>query len=232
MKCKYIITLLFFIGILFPATLNAQDVINETPGGNGVTKPEPFYRFGVEGGIQISYPERDGAFKTNFVGIYSFDGGLTVSVTKRFYTGIDLRFCQFATGVNPKYDTIKTQMICYMGGLKLGYHSSMAENFMFNGTLSLGEGYVMFNGVPADAPKTGYNQQSGYFNVSVMELYNAFEGAYIGFEISFTYLNYNFNPNSIGFQNYYNYNNSDVQGATRFISWGFEVHYCLGKKKK
>jgi len=229
MKRKYVILFFFLLGTLFPSSIVAQE-INEEPGGSGVTKPEPFYRYNAEGGIQIAYPIKDGAFKQNFVGIYSFDGAITAGITKRFYAGIDLHYCQFATAVNPKYDTIKTQMIDYLGGIRLGYHSSLVNTFVFNGTLSGGEGLVTYNSVPVVAPK-GYNQQTTYFNITLAENYNASEGIIVGFQLSYTYLTYNFNPDNIGFQHFYNYNNSDKQGPTTFISWGFQIMYCFGKKK-
>ena len=234
MKCaRHVAGCLIFMGILFPLLSVAQ--VNGTDEMTTHAPDEPQFKYAANAAVQLEYPLNDNALKKSLVGIYGMHGGFQAAVNKRLWAGIELGNEEFAVSVNPKYVDIKTCMFLYRAGVKISYHTTMANDFMFNASLSGGETYIMFNNVAPLAPpppKGGYIAQSQYYALNILEGYKVGTQYWIGFDLTYTYLPYSFDPYFVGLDHYgITFYPSDLGKPTSYIAWGFEMCYAFGKKK-
>jgi len=214
---------------LYPVISFAQQNINEAAGGNGTTN-DVFYKYNVQGGAEITYPITNTAMVKTFVGIYSVNASFDFSILKRLYVGPEVFDNEFAIAANPRYFSLNPRMFDYMGGLRIGYHSSndKSNDFMFNASFTGGMSHIVFTNylIPA-AP-----QDKPFGTMFIMESYRFTDQCWIGLDISYTYLNYAFDPNYIGIENSgFTYYPSDSKGNVSFIGWGFQVLYSFSKGK-
>jgi hypothetical protein len=216
---------------LYPVISSAQQNMNEVAGGNGTTPVNDiFYKYDVQVGGEITYPLTDPAMVKTFVGIYSVNASFDFSILKRLYVGAEVFNDQFAIAANPLYFTLNPRMFNYMGGLRIGYHSSndKSNDFLFNASFTGGMSHIVFTNslipaAPVDRP---------FGALYIMESYRFTEQCWIGLDISYTYLNYTFNPDYLGIQNSgLTFYPSDSRGNVGFIGWGFQVFYALSKGK-
>lgn len=232
MRAGIITVYLFFAGIFFPDVSFAQ--VNGTD-QMPVNKPnEQQYKCYTQAAVELMYPISDKAFVKSLKGIYGLHAAFLASINKRLMAGLEFRNEEFAVAVNPAYLSVKTCMFLYRGGIKLTYHTTTANDFMFNASLSGGETYIIFNNIPQLAPPTpkgGFVQHSPYYGLCITEGYKIDNQYWIGLTATFTYLPYTYNPDYVGLNNYEEFNPSDKVGPTTYLGWGFEASYAFGKKK-
>ncbi|MGP8216138.1 MAG: hypothetical protein ACLQQ4_11275 [Bacteroidia bacterium] len=218
------ICLLALSGILFPLLSIAQ--FND----NGQTTSSPatndkFYKYSVQAGAEITYAISDPAMVKVFPnGVYASNVAFDASVTRRVYVGAEIHDDEFSQ-VNPLYGTSNPNMFLYTGGLRLGYHSSISNDFLFNASLTGGESLIKFTASPIDAPSV----KSPVWFLNIMEGYKLADQFWIGLNVSLTYLTYTFNPYYIG-DNTFPWLPSDYHGITTYFGWGFQLYYTFSKK--
>ncbi len=232
---KYvIISCLFLCCFSCPLISIAQsNDITENAGGKG-SNNETFYKYNIQGGGEITYPMTNVDMVKTFGGIYSANVAFDAYVIKRLYIGVGLWDNEFAIAAQPLYNSINPRMFDYMGGLRIGYHSSndKSNDLMFSATLTGGESHITFTNAIAPAPKGGFVQNKPFGSVYIMESYRLNEDCWIGLDVSFTYLDYSFDPDYIGIQNQgLTYYPQDARGNTTFIGWGFQIVYDFSKGK-
>ncbi len=217
---------LFLIMIAIPMFSFAQkdegqQMIPTSSGGS-----DKFFKYSVQAGTDITYALTDPAFVRDFTnGIYAFNAAIDASITKRVYIGAEGYDNEFGNAF-PRYSYVSPRMFLYMGGVRLGYHSSTKNDFLFNATFTGGEGIVQFTGAPVDPPRA----KSIFGSLRIMEAYRLDEQVWIGLHISYTYLPYTYNPYDIGIGQSFPYIPSDYHGPLTYIGWGLQIFYTFGKQ--
>jgi hypothetical protein len=191
-----------------------------------------FYPYMPEIGGELIYPLSNYALRDNFGGVYSVHGSFQFKLINRLYLGLEVQDNQIsvATPVTFRVAIATTNMFFYNLGAKLAYSSSQSNNLIFSCSLTAGESWIEFNRMPANAPPPsahGYGKNGIFFSPRVFEGYKVNDQLIIGVEITYTYVNYTFNPEYVGITT--QYTNAQQSGATSFIGWGFGLQYLLGK---
>jgi hypothetical protein len=228
------IYLILCSAFLCPLLSSAQNnEITENAGGNG-SQNETFYKYDIQAGGEITYPITNTDMVKTFGGIYSVNAAFDFSILKRLYVGVGVWDNEFAIAAQPLYNSINPRMFDYIGGLRIGYHSSndKSNDLLFNATFTGGESHITFTNAVAPAPKDGFAQNKPYGSIYLMECYRLNEQCWIGLDVSFAYLDYSFDPDYIGIQNSgLTYYPQDARGNTTYIGWGFQIFYTFSKGK-
>jgi hypothetical protein len=116
-------------------------------------------------------------------------------------------------------------------GLKLGYYSPMANDFLFCYSISAGEAFLLYQSVPIpNLHRAEIQQQSTFLAPTFMITYRVNDQLRIGIDLSADFLPYVFNPYTVGFNNYINYSGYNTSNLTAIICWGFSAFYAFGQK--
>ncbi|HSY77502.1 MAG TPA: hypothetical protein VK890_11630 [Bacteroidia bacterium] len=218
------------VGIIFPVFSFAQ--FNDN--GQTIIPPpvkDDFYKYSIQAGTEITYATSNHALVLDFPnGVYAANVAVNASITKRLYVGAEFYDDQFAVSVT-RYSAINPRLFLYMGGLRVGYRSATGNDFLFNASVTAGPAYINFTDVTlVTPPKGGFSQKSQFGQLMITENYRCVEQLWIGLDISFTYMPYQYNPGYIGMNTLYPFVPSDYQGPTTFIGWGFQLFYVFSKK--
>jgi hypothetical protein len=221
---------LILLGIVFPvfsfAQYNDNGQKDVTPSAN-----DKFFKYALQAGTEITYGLTDPAFQRDYSnGVYAANASFDASITKRIYVGVEIHdddFCQ----AQPLYLAFNPSMFLYMGGVRVGYHSSNTGEFFFNATFTGGKAYIIYTNVPP-IPDSPGRLQSNFGKLSIMEGYRVNDQFWIGLDVSFTYLPYIYSPYVNGYAQYgsYAYVPSEYSGATTYLGWGLQLYYIFGKK--
>ena len=223
------------LGFFYPLLSAAQtNEITETPGGNS-SQNETFYKYALQAGTDITYTASNNAMVKTFSCIYTSNLSLDLSILKRLYIGAEVHDDELALAPYTRYGSLNPRMFIYMGGVRLGYHSSndRSNNFLFNSSLTGGESHIIFTNTPLTTlPKGGLVQNVTSWFLNIGEYYRVADEWWIGINLSCMYLNYQFDPDYIGVQNSgLTYYPSDSKGPTIYAGWGFQVYYTFSKGK-
>src|ERR1700722_9175027 len=183
-----------------------------------------FYPYMPEIGGELIYPLSNYALRDNFGGVYSVHASFQGKIINRFYLGIEVQDNQIsvATPVTFRVAIATTNMFFYDLGAKLSYSSSQSNNLIFSCSLTAGESWIEFNRMPPNSPPPsahGYGKNGIFFSPRVFEGYKVNDQLIIGVEITYTNVNYIFNPEYVGIPT--QYTNAQQSGTTSFIGWGF-----------
>jgi len=223
------ISVFLLAGIIFPLFSYAQYNDN---GQTTVTPPvkDEFFKYSIQAGTEITYAVSNNAMVLDFPNnVYAANVAFDASIIKRLYVGAEFFDDQFAVS-KTRYTAINPRMFLYMGGLRVGYRSATGNDFLFNASVTAGPAYIHYTDVIIAAPKGGFSQTSQFGQLMVTENYRCADQFWIGLDVSFTYLTYQYNPDYIGMNTLYPFAKSDYQGPTTFIGWGFQLFYVFSKK--
>lgn len=192
---------------------------------------DKFYKYSIQGGAGITYALTNPAFLRDYAnGVYAINLAVDAAITPRLYIGVEGHNDQFGQAL-PLYGIVNPLMNMYMGGGRIGYHSSTANTLLFNATISAGVVQIIYSGAPVpNPPKGGIKQQTEYGTINLMELYKVDDQFWAGIYVGGTYMPYIYNPYTIGIGQFYPYVKSDYSGPTAYISWGIQAFYVFGKK--
>ncbi|HXP50480.1 MAG TPA: hypothetical protein VN922_11025 [Bacteroidia bacterium] len=218
------VCILFLLSAFSPLFSFGQ--LNEiTPDTKDVTTSDVFYKYSIQAGTDITYAMGNNAFKMDFGnGVYALNAAINESITKRLYAGVEVYDNEFGQSL-PLYGILAPRMFFYMGGARIGYRSSLTNDFLFNAAFTMGEAMIKYT----DAPVEPKNVKSGFASLRIIESYRVNEQFWIGLHVSFTYLPYTYSPFDIGIGQYYPYVPSDYKGATTYLGWGFSIYYLFSK---
>lgn len=223
--------------LLLPFLGLSQDNGNGGTGNesSGAPANEVFYKYGLQGGVQVDFPVGDPGMVKTFNGIYAVNLSYDVSILKRLFIGIDTHFDQLAVSANPLYLSVNPKMFNNIGGLRVGYHSAYSKDndFLFQATFTAGYDYIFYSSVPSFAPPQphGYNGKGSTGILAITEYYRVNEQFWVGLDLSYTYISYQFNPDYLGLQNAgITFVPSDSQGPTMYMAFGFQALFSFGKK--
>jgi hypothetical protein len=225
----HIKSFLLCLGII--ASLHAMGQDNDQmPSTNTTThtNSDTYYKYSLQGGVEVPYPMGDNAFFKSLVGIYMFHVAQQFSINKHLYGGVEFQDAEFSISINPVNYTITPNMFTYLGGLDFGYHTTMAKDFMTSITLFAGEAVINYTSAPIHIKAS----EPTFETISLMEGYTVDEDLRIGFEVTFTSINYTFDPYAIGINNAgISFEPSDIKSPMTYFSWGLGIYWGFGKGK-
>lgn len=214
------------LGIIVSSHAIGQDD-DQMPASNH-NGTDTYYKYSIQGGVGIPYPVTDNALVKSLVGIYMFHVAQQFSITKRLFAGVEFQDAEFAIGTNALYNSINPDLFMYHGGIDVGYHSSMARDFMSSVRLTIGEAIVNYTSAPIHVSAA----EPTFMNLNLFEGYTVNEDLRIGIEASFTYVGYTFDPYAIGIGHAgFTFIPSDIKNPTIYLSWGLGLYWVFGKGK-
>jgi hypothetical protein len=191
-----LLSICVFAGIVLPFSSVAQNGDDQMGGGSTAPANEVFYKYAIQGGVQIENTLANPAMVKTFTGIFGVNFSYDVAVLKRLFIGAEVHEDELAISADPLYETINPKMFNYMGGLRIGYHSAFSKDndFLFCSTFTAGVDKIHFIDVPYYAPPQpkGFYQQSNMGILNIAEYYRINEQFWAGLCVSLTYLQYQF----------------------------------------
>ena len=225
----HIKTYLLCLGIFASFSVFAQDN-DQMPATTTITHTavDTYYKYSLQAGVDVPYPMADNALVKSLVGIYMFHVAQQFSINKHLYAGVEFQDAEFSISINPVNYTVTPNMFMYQGGAVFGYHTTMAKDFMTSITLFAGEAIINYTSAPIHIKAS----EPTFETLSLSEGYVVDDDLRIGFEVSFTSINYTFDPYAIGINNAgISFEPSDVKSPTMYFSWGLGIYWGFGKGK-
>jgi len=190
---------------------------------------EDFYKGSAQGGGGLVFPFSNKALRLSLQGVYYVHGSANYVLIPHLYAGLELENVQFGSSPVAAYNT---NMFIYNVGLKIGYYTYMKNDFLLCYSVSIGPSLIKYTGALISPPKGGFNQQSFFTTPNVFAGYRVNNELRIGFDISYVFMGYRFNPAYIGIsQAIENYNPSYANAITSYFAIGFGVYYAFAETK-
>lgn len=185
----------------------------------------------------VPHPLSNKALTNTFVGVYTVSGSENIHLFREFFVGIH--------GENSVYKVPTNKIVATNGyrlsdlfqlnsvGLNVGYDYYFSATGFLSTSVSLGESFGKFTAIEMVKPVPVNNTfNAGYVQVTSNINFTLEDHMGIGFLVSYTYVNYSFNPYDIALNQFRGYSDSDVKGAISHIEVGFNLFFAYVKKNK
>lgn len=185
----------------------------------------------------VPHPVTNKAFRKTFVGVYAVSGSQNIQLFQNFYAGI--------SGSNSIYKIPTNKIVDVKGyrlsdifqlnsfGLNIGYDYYFSEKKFLSTSISVGQAFGKFTAVEMTIPVPINTQfSSGYVQLSENINFIIEDHMGLGFVLSYTMLNYSFNPYDIALNQFKGYSSGDLEGAIGHFELGFNMYFGYVKKKK
>ncbi len=194
------------------------------------------HRFNTRIGGLVPHPISSKGFKNTFIGVYSVSGSQNVHLFKNFYAGI--------CGSNTLYKIPTNKLVSSNGykldhmfqlnsaGVNVGYDYYFSPTGFLSTTITVGQCFGKFTSLQTITPTIIHDKfQSSYIQLSSNINFIIEDHFGIGFILSYTYVNYAFNPYDIALNQFKSYKESELQAAISFFEAGFNIYFGYGKRK-
>jgi hypothetical protein len=225
---KYLLAVFLILNVL---SIKGQDAENYSP----------LYRLDTRINILAPHPLTDAAFNNTFNGVYTVNVSENIHLFQGFYVGVCVgnslyQVPQYSlvsgSGVNTtNYINTMCQLTSF--GLDLGYDYYFSPKGYLSPAMSIGESFGKFTSIQMVNPvpiEPTFN--APYVQVSCGLNFLIEHQVGLGFTLSFSYLNHNFNPYDIALNQYKAYSSGDIKGNISFFELGFTIYIGYLEKKK
>jgi hypothetical protein len=198
---------------------------------------EGIYRLDTRINGMVPHPLANKALSKTFVGVYSVSGSENIQLFKNFFVG----FC----GSNSLYKIPTNKGVSVNGyrlsdlfqlnsaGLNVGYDYYFSPKGFLTTAISLGQSFGKFTAIEMYTPvPVNAKFSAGYIQLTENLNFILEDHMGIGFLISYTYVNYSFNPYDIALDQFKGYTSGDLDGAIQVFEVGFNLYFGYVKKKK
>jgi hypothetical protein len=234
---QFYIRFLFFICLLLPAQLIAQEevpVIQQTAEDETLPSPKQYYLFSPRISVTVPHPMANPSFKKCFVGIYEASGGLNVYLYKGAFLGLTYKNGLLKITEN-KIADYNASMHINNASVKIGGDIYVGDRnrVIYSFAVSAGRNWTRYSGLVAkDKDRIIPASYSCNFMEPEMNLFFLIESNFgIGATISYSIFNKTFDPYELALNDWAQFS-KNTSGNTQYFSFGFGFYYSLLRKTK
>jgi hypothetical protein len=186
-------------------------------------------RFNAKFTVAIPTLLSNKALRTSFRGVYDAGLNLQTRVVKGMYVGAHGNFTGFKIAVD-KFNALGTECQTLTAGLNIGYEKFSTPRVMWFVNLAGGYNWIEFNRVKcADSIRPILNHTAFNIRPSAGFNYYSDDNFSIGMIVSYTMLNYQFDPKSICLNEYGTFKANESNGNLSYFSVGVIINFNLRK---
>ena len=194
------------------------------------------FRLDTRINVLVPHPISNKAFRNTFIGVYSISGSQNLQVFKNLYVGVfgGTSLYKIPTNKAVASNGYKLSNLFQLNsaGLNIGYNYYVTPLVFFSNSLSIGQSFGTFTSIQTVTPVTIKDKfNAPYFHIASNINFVLEDHFGIGFLISYTYVNYSFNPYDIALNQFKSYTESDLGGGMSRIEVGFNLYFGYLKKK-
>jgi hypothetical protein len=214
-------TLLFCFFILLVIVCPAQNQNEQIP-----------FRMSARLTGTVPHPVSNKAFRMSFTGIYDITASCNVQIFRGISAGVEYKHNLWKTPDN-KIAGLNTYAQGHHGGIRIGYDNVLSNTSTAYVALSAFTGQMHFYGI-SYRPDTIHGPLITKFKFKSAQLETGVffytEGSFaIGFNASYTFTNFDFNPYQLYLDQHKAYLESDLKGTVSHFNFGFNVVYSFWK---
>lgn len=203
-----------------------KDAIAQNEGGD---KVEGTIRFD----FMVPQPVSNPALKKSFTGIMDIGTGIYLTTPGGFVVGVMGRYKQFQVPSNKINNTVTTQMNVVSSGLSLGFDYFKSKKTLITPGLNIGYNWIFFNQITTSTD-SGIVSKFNAVNVEPFCKVDWMigDGFGIGVVVAYNIMTYEFDPHSVGLDQYKTYSEYDKKGLAQSFSFGFCAYWNWAKREK
>lgn len=195
------------------------------------------FRFDTRINGLVPHPLSNKAFRNTFIGVYTVSGSQNVQLFKNFFVGICGSNSLFKIPTNKAVASngyrLSNLFQLNSAGLNIGYDHYIVPQVFLSTSISIGQSFGLYTSIQTVNPvpikdkfSAGYIQIMSNINFILEDHFG------IGFLVSYTYVNYAFNPYDIALNQFKGYADSDLIGGIGRFEVGFNLYFGYVKKKE
>ena len=183
--------------------------------------------------FMVPQPVTNKAFKKSFTGIMDIGTGVYITTPGGFAIGLIGRYKQFQVPSNKINNTVTTQENIINSSLSLGYDYFKTAKTLITPGVNLGYNWIFFTKITLTYDEPIIDK----FNAINIEPYCKIDwmiddGFGIGIMVAYNIMNYEFNPDNVGLDEFHTYSDHDRVGLTQSFSFGFCAYWNWAKREK